>query len=972
MPQNNMRRILSSPYSPNAKALRANPDYDSRSYPAAPLPDTAEAERGLLNSYLTLDQLNPAPADLRKDFDSPSGGFGPVFKPNPVGLRDGGDMHMADGGGFRIPGGGGGLPLRPLAPGPQQSPLTPGQPQTPIPSWMRASMRNGGELCMARGGPQQTMPSGHGGTVPGTGEGDKIAAKYEPGEFVVSNDMLEAEPELREHLRGLREEVLAAKGMTPEEADAKAVKGGTLRAQSGGPIDKWNWFANNLPEEAIASSAKTAPLPGQYAIETPQVGRAMALDTPEKFATYQVKQGLMSAEEAAAQGAERQLRPNKFAIETPQGGPARSVDGPYKKGEFAQKMSPTGAYSKAAGQPSRMPDGARGMFDSWADGPAAKEQIRGDAATPAKQSMRSVAGSGQSYQSPAMPANAGPQRAPKGYRAGQAIGEVIRAVREGDGAVRNALNSPMGQVAGKAGGIALAGADGQLDVGEVLTDPSYENNTDRAVGTFKQQVRSGLRTGAGVLGGVLGGTVGMAGGTAVAPGVGTAAGMVLGGAGGFAAGQKAFDMADEGFSDLTGMQHGSELERITAARRDSAPYGADGRNDHSLRNVTNGAPIEIASNDGRSDRRLSGINAPYTYTGERGDEFSNESVQARNPGGAIRKELRDNGTMSYSGGNVTGDASFTDKNGKALPGRNGQVSVIGNAQDAARIKSTGDRMEAERKAEEAIGYARQDRQALKIQMESGKISPALYMAQLNAMDLAQSHKDTNATSRANNTATNATLRENNEATVNASLTTSQNTARTARATAQAEQDNKNKAFMLDVTKVGLEQAKVMFQQREETDKNLTTKLGAMFTTKDGDGKTVPDINAVAAGKVAVNAHLDKLITAARNRGDHQTAEMLKREGPTGLGDDGLHKLLLQLQVRDRSAAAHGKWNPWSGNHRVSDNPSDYGIKGIKRGIFQDQYVLNNDGTVPVNDLDKTNGAPNDSFAPITARKLREY
>ena len=33
-----------------------------------------------------------------------------------------------------------------------------------------------------------------GGHVPGTGTGDKIPAKYEPGEFVVSNDMIDDNP----------------------------------------------------------------------------------------------------------------------------------------------------------------------------------------------------------------------------------------------------------------------------------------------------------------------------------------------------------------------------------------------------------------------------------------------------------------------------------------------------------------------------------------------------------------------------------------------------------------------------------------------------------------------------------------------------------------------------------------------------------------------------------------------------------
>ena len=68
-----------------------------------------------------------------------------------------------------------------------------------------------------------------GGYVPGTGRGDKIPAKYEPGEFVVSNDMIDDNPGLREQLAGLRAETLAARGKTVAEADAKA-----LRRDSGG------------------------------------------------------------------------------------------------------------------------------------------------------------------------------------------------------------------------------------------------------------------------------------------------------------------------------------------------------------------------------------------------------------------------------------------------------------------------------------------------------------------------------------------------------------------------------------------------------------------------------------------------------------------------------------------------------------------------------------------------------------------
>lgn len=72
-----------------------------------------------------------------------------------------------------------------------------------------------------------------GGGVPGTGKGDKIPAMYEPGEFVVSNDMLRKNPGLRGQLHELRADVLADKGMTPAEADANALRRGGLRARTG-------------------------------------------------------------------------------------------------------------------------------------------------------------------------------------------------------------------------------------------------------------------------------------------------------------------------------------------------------------------------------------------------------------------------------------------------------------------------------------------------------------------------------------------------------------------------------------------------------------------------------------------------------------------------------------------------------------------------------------------------------------------
>ena len=119
-----------------------------------------------------------------------------------------------------------------------------------------------------------------GGTVPGKGTGDKIPALYEPGEFVVSNAMLDAEPGLREQLHDLRGNVLAAQGKTVAEADAGAVKGGnTLRAATGGPTD---WTSRNLQGQRMTPN----PTPMQSmadSLRTPQTAAPVAAPAAPKY-----------------------------------------------------------------------------------------------------------------------------------------------------------------------------------------------------------------------------------------------------------------------------------------------------------------------------------------------------------------------------------------------------------------------------------------------------------------------------------------------------------------------------------------------------------------------------------------------------------------------------------------------------------------------------------------------------------------
>lgn len=75
-----------------------------------------------------------------------------------------------------------------------------------------AGLRNGGPVCKEEGGP-----------IGGTGKGDHIPILAEPGEFMVSNAMKKDYPGLQDMLHEMREETLAKQGMTPAEADAKAV-----------------------------------------------------------------------------------------------------------------------------------------------------------------------------------------------------------------------------------------------------------------------------------------------------------------------------------------------------------------------------------------------------------------------------------------------------------------------------------------------------------------------------------------------------------------------------------------------------------------------------------------------------------------------------------------------------------------------------------------------------------------------------
>lgn len=245
-----------------------------------------------------------------------------------------------------------------------------------------AGLRRGGEL-----------QTGHGGVVPGKGKGDKIPAKYEPGEFVVSNDMLRADPGLRGELRSLRKRVLAAKGMTPEQADAKAMNNGKgIRAQlSLGDT----YLGGGSPED------KAAALRGAYAARS---------GAPDPRVMTQGVDGV------AGPG---QKYPGRAVVPqgvTPQMSDARGVATTADAGR-GFSAGPTN-LGRDAGTINMGSDGnaTRGRFAMVAQ-PADPRVVDVDSRVVPEAAPKTMRPMGP---------NAGPPRPPGGYRAGQALAKVAR------------------------------------------------------------------------------------------------------------------------------------------------------------------------------------------------------------------------------------------------------------------------------------------------------------------------------------------------------------------------------------------------------------------------------------------------------------------------------------------------------------------------------------------------------------------
>lgn len=157
-----------------------------------------------------------------------------------------------------------------------------------------AGLRDGGDLR-----------TGHGGEVPGTGSGDKIPAKYEPGEFVVSNAMLAKEPGLAQHLHQLRNRTLRSEGKDPAAVTRKQMSHAGLRAEGAAdPIEfenVWNADAKKMNPTGSTDSSKWTTFAGVAAEPVDAFGNKQFLTTGSPR-TPQPNMGSTAPEMAVPQG----------------------------------------------------------------------------------------------------------------------------------------------------------------------------------------------------------------------------------------------------------------------------------------------------------------------------------------------------------------------------------------------------------------------------------------------------------------------------------------------------------------------------------------------------------------------------------------------------------------------------------------------------------------------------------------------
>ena len=181
----------------------------------------------------------------------------------------------------------------------------------------------------------------------------------------------------------------------------------------------------------------------------------------------------------------------------------------------------------------------------------------------------------------------------------------------------------------------------------------------------------------------------------------------------------------------------------------------------------------------------------------------------------------------------------------------------------------------------------------------------------------------------------------------------------ARMQGRAAQMKDDRQYQLDLAKFGEDRAKTMLGQRQEADKNLTTKLESMFVGEDGkpDSTAVAEVKRGVVGALA--GYVEQLSKIPANSPDYaeaqKTAEAIQQRGAAALSDDKLQKLIAQIELARRARANHSAINPFASDFREASDPNAYNIVGVDKGIFQDQYVTANGTRIPTRLADFAGG-----------------
>ena len=482
-----------------------------------------------------------------------------------------------------------------------------------------------------------------GGHVPGTGRGDKIPAKYEPGEFVVSNDMIDDNPGLREQLSGLRAETLAARGKTVAEADAKALRrdsGGADLPRGGRPqvsLRASDGFFDDLHRGQAAPAARAT---AQQAANT---ARNTALPpTPNTIVQGPNGAALPGQQypgrELAVQGS-RGVAP----LPPPPAAPSTALVRTADVGNNGYKPNFT---MGGDGPPARpMPEGLR-------PGEAGELSQNARAQAAARAQARATSGLLDEASAATRAASEATPRAP------------ARTLRSVTGGVASAVGN--GLLYGGAGAGGVAAAHALRDVGAPKPNPSVmagerqpgDSGLSRLIPTGgtgpappAQPYNFWTDTD---LGRNIGNTA-----NAIAPLGGVAMAARVPGALTRTAG-----LAD---AAITGLAGGVQAVR------------GDGRG-QTLRNPQGGpagpaepagvqtpAPAERPATPGDYDPNQSRPDLGYGPIGDR-TKLTNEQAATMNPQGRVTMTRGANGNMEFSGNNVSGQVSYNDASGKALPG----------------------------------------------------------------------------------------------------------------------------------------------------------------------------------------------------------------------------------------------------------------------------------------------------------------